>query len=117
MAEKRESKRHRKRFCVKFGIDNERRISFTEDISPEGLFIQTPHILLPGTAVELDLILDDDSLIALEGQVMWAKRAPRGIPPRLAKMGMGVKITKIAQGAEAYGRLCEELASRRRSTR
>jgi Tfp pilus assembly protein PilZ len=114
MAEKRESKRHRKRFCVKFGVDNERRIAFTEDISPEGLFIQTAHVLLPGTAVQLDLILDDDSLVALEGHVMWAKRAPRGIPPRLAKGGMGVKITRIAQGADVYGRLCAELASRKR---
>jgi Tfp pilus assembly protein PilZ len=114
MAEKRESKRHRKRFCVKFGVNSERRISFTDDISPEGLFIQTDHVLLPGTFVEVDLILDDDSLVALEGQVMWAKRAPRGIPARLSKGGMGVKITRITQGAEIYQRLCEELASRRR---
>ena len=114
MAEKRESKRHRKRFCVKFGVDGERRISFTDDVSPEGLFIQTANVLLPGTSVEVDLILDDDSLVALEGQVMWAKRSPRGIPPRMAKGGMGVKITRIAQGADAYRRLCEELASRKR---
>ena len=114
MAEQRESKRHRKRFCLKFGVDHERRISFTEDISPEGLFIQTAYVLLPGTAVGVDLILGDDSLVALEGQVMWAKRAPRGIPPRLAKGGIGVKITRIAQGADVYRLLCEELASRKR---
>jgi Tfp pilus assembly protein PilZ len=112
MAEKRDSRRHRKRFCVKFGIDVERRISFTEDISPEGLFIQTSHILDPGTLVQIDLILRDDSLVALEGRVMWAKRVPRGFPARSVKGGMGVKITRITQGAESYKQLCEELANR-----
>jgi Trp operon repressor len=43
---------------------------------------------------------------------MWAKRVPRGFPARSVKGGMGVKITRITQGAESYKQLCEELANR-----
>jgi hypothetical protein len=112
MSDKRESKRHRKRFHVRYGVDAERCSSLTEDISPEGLFIQGSRLFHPGTLVQIDLMLNDDSIVSLEGQVMWAKRVPRGLFGRSAKGGMGIKITRIMEGADIYARLCEELTCR-----
>jgi hypothetical protein len=112
MANKRESKRHKKRFMVKFGTSAERRTSFTKDISPEGLFLETAQVIDPGTFIQMDLILKDNSLVVMEGLVMWARKTPARVPTRLAKGGMGVKITKVIQGAEAFNGLCEHLAGR-----
>jgi Tfp pilus assembly protein PilZ len=112
MSDKRDSKRHRKRLHVRFGVDTVRCSSLTEDISPEGLFIQGSRLFKPGTLVQIDLTLNDDSRVSLEGQVMWAKRVPRGLSGRLAKGGMGIKITTIMEGADIYARLCEEMTCR-----
>jgi hypothetical protein len=112
IADKRESRRHRKRFRVRFGVDTERFSSLTEDISPEGLFIQGARLFHPGTLVQVDLTLHDDSTVSLEGEVMWAKKVPRNLSGRSAKGGMGIKITRIMEGADIYTRLCEELTCR-----
>jgi hypothetical protein len=112
MAEKRESKRHRKRLYLKFGADGPSRIAFTDDISPEGLFIKTTDLLLPGSRINIDLILKDDSSVTLEGRVMWVKRVPRTLLRVARKGGMGVLITRIVQGADTYTRLCGGLARR-----
>lgn len=112
MAENRKSKRHRKRLIVKFGACAERRISFTKDISTKGLFLETGRVVSPGSLIHMDLILHDDSLVAMEGLVVWAKRTPPRLSPRLTKGGMGVKITRIIQGDEAFSALCEHLGKR-----
>jgi hypothetical protein len=112
VAEKRESRRHRKRLYLKFGADGSSRIAFTDDISPEGLFIKTSDILLPGSFINIDLILKDESSVTLEGRVMWVKRVPRNLVRVAKKGGMGVLITRIIQGADIYTRLCRGLTHR-----
>ncbi len=41
MAEKRVTRRAKKRIKLRFGIDHPKRIAFTEDLSKDGLFIVT----------------------------------------------------------------------------
>jgi PilZ domain-containing protein len=112
MAEKRKIDRVRKRFSIRFGIDQPVRLAFTEDISPSGLFIKTTNICTPGSLIRVELALSDQQAVLLEGRVMWAKKVPPQLIHLVKKCGMGVRIVRFLQGAEAYGQFCGEQAAR-----
>jgi PilZ domain-containing protein len=112
MAEKRNIDRLRKRFSVRFGIDCPTRLAFTEDLSSTGLFIKTTNICVPGSLIQVEVNLSEQQTVVLEGRVMWAKKVPPQLIHIVKKCGMGVRIVRFLQGAEAYAKICVELAAR-----
>jgi Tfp pilus assembly protein PilZ len=108
MAEKRFDKRHRRRFAIRFGIDDPTRLAFTEDISMDGMFIKTTNIYPPGSRVKVTLILPDEQTVIVEGKIQWAKRVPPQMLRLVKKAGLGLKIERFLQGEELYRRICEE---------
>jgi len=112
MAEKRDIIRLRKRLALRFGVDEPVRMAFTEDISPEGLFIKTTNICPPGTKIKIVLTLSSDHILHLEGLVMWAKKVPPQMIHIAKKCGMGIRITRFVNGADVYQKMCNELMSR-----
>ena len=113
MAEKRNIDRLRKRYSVRFGIDCATRLAFTEDLSSSGLFIKTTNICVPGSLIQVEVSISEQQSVLLEGRVMWAKKVPPQLIHIVKKCGMGVRIVRFLQGAEAYGQICAELAARR----
>lgn len=112
MAEKRDIIRLRKRFALRFGVGEPVRMAFTEDISPEGMFIKTTNICPPGTKINIILTVSNDQVLHLEGRVMWAKKVPPQMIHIVKKCGMGVRITRFLNGEEFYQQMCSELMSR-----
>lgn len=113
MAEKRLQPRYRKRFSLRFtDLDgtNEgaNRLSFTEDISRQGIFIKTAYVIRPGSCVEILLTLPEGE-VRLEATVRWAKKVQASFLHRISKAGMGVRITKFLAGEELYTALLDEL--------
>ncbi len=107
MADKRLSKRHSKRFSLRFGPTTPNRMGFTEDITAEGLFIKSANILEPGHDICVELSIPDRGTIVLFGVVTWAKRVPGNMIHLVKKGGMGVKTLRIEAGFETYASLCE----------
>ncbi len=112
MADKRDKKRLRKRLTLRFGITQPTRIAFTEDISPEGMFIKTTNISAPGSTVLIDIDIQENLTVSLEARVMWAKKVPPQMIHLVRKSGMGVRITRFTSGEEHYLKLCQELHNR-----
>ncbi|MBT0663844.1 PilZ domain-containing protein [Geobacter pelophilus] len=108
MAEKRYIKRHRRRFALRFGEQEATRLGFTEDISPEGMFIKTTNIYPPGMLIKVTLTLPDEKSISVMGKVMWAKRVPPQMARLVKKAGFGIKIEKFIDGEELYRQVCEK---------
>ncbi len=69
-------------------------LGFTDDLSPQGLFIKTRSIFAPGTVLKIELTLPDDQIIRLTGQVMWAKRVDPSMVRFVKKSGMGIRIVQ-----------------------
>lgn len=105
MAEKRVVYRHRRRLTLKFGTDEPIRVAFTEDVSPDGMFIKTVNTCPPKSQIRIELNAPGNTLVKLEGVVMWSRKIPSNMI-HLAKGGMGVRITRIVEGEEAYRKLC-----------
>jgi hypothetical protein len=113
MAEDRYKKRHRKRIPLKFGIDKVEKFGFTDDINHDGLFIRSAVVARPGAIIMVE-IKQPEGVIALLGEVRWAKKIPSNVLHKL-KGGMGVKIKSFQSGEEFYHALCDELVAVRGS--
>lgn len=111
MSEKRYIKRHRRRFALRFGLDDASRLGFTEDISPEGMFIRTNNVYPPGTTLIVTLTLPDEVSITVRGTVMWAKRVPPQMARLVKKAGFGFRIETFVAGEELYRQACEKTLS------
>lgn len=108
MAEKRDTKRRRKRLRLMFGIERAERLGFTEDISRNGLFIRTATPHLPNTRLSIEITTVDGEIIRIEGKVRWIRRVPLNLIHLVNKCGMGVMITDIKEGKERYNILFHE---------
>jgi len=111
MAENRFKKRHRKRISVNFGLDRVEKFGFTDDINHGGLFIRSAVVVKPGVTIRVE-IKQPEGLIALLGEVRWAKKVPPNIIHKM-KGGMGVQIKTFLSGEELYHQLCDELIAQR----
>ncbi len=89
--EKRKEFRMHKRVLVRFTHLNNTHFSFTGDISPRGLFIQTPYVYPPGDELALAL-LHVEKEIPLNGRIAWNKQTPVS-SFLLLNGGMGVQLT------------------------
>jgi Tfp pilus assembly protein PilZ len=88
--EKRREIRIRKRILVRFTHENNTHHSFTADLSPRGMFIQTPYVYPPGMGISIELHLND-TCIPLTGHIVWSKKVPIS-SYLILKGGMGVQI-------------------------
>lgn len=108
MAEKRREKRHRKRLQVRYGLQDLTKVGFTEDVSEEGVFVKAAAVYPPHTSIRLELTTPDNQSITLEGKVIWARK----VPPTLihkTKGGMGILISRFADGEDIFRRICQEM--------
>lgn len=71
------------------------RPGFTEDLSTEGVFIQTTMPYGAGTILEMNFVTPD-GVITARGKVIWAKRAPASLASK-KRSGMGVRIEDVPQ--------------------
>jgi hypothetical protein len=110
MAEDRYKKRHRKRISVNFGIKEVEKFGFTDDLNHAGLFIRSATVANPGVTIRIE-IKQPEGLIAMLGEVKWAKKVPPSFLHKL-KGGMGVQIKTFLSGEEIYHALCDELDAR-----
>jgi hypothetical protein len=109
MADKRGEKRHRKRFKLRYGVDEATTMAFTEDISEEGLFIKTGVVQPSNTLLTVELTTPDDELILLEGTVQWTKSVSPAMLRAGKKGGMGIKITRFLAGEKIFRDIHESL--------
>lgn len=109
MAEKRDTKRRKKRLKLRFGIDYPKRVAFTEDLSEFGIFVITGQPEPPGSKLLLQIILPDEAEVIVRGRVQWAKKVPPNLVRVSKKGGMGVRLLDFEVGEEAYKKLIAEL--------
>ncbi len=91
MAEKRQHRRFKKRYAVRFGTDDLSKSGFTGDISKGGAFIQSTHSMPLDARIHLQVQLDGKNFAFFEGVV----QRHRKVPPELRQMdpgGFGVRF-------------------------
>jgi hypothetical protein len=109
MSEKRKILRKRKRVKVRFGLETPMKVAFTDDISRHGIFIKTASPESPGTMLNLEITLPDETLVLCQGRIHWAKRVPVNMLRLVGKGGMGVKISNFTQGEQSFAVFVESL--------
>ena len=91
MAEKRQHRRFKKRYTVRFGTGDLSKSGLTGDISKGGAFILTREMVPLDTRVHLQVQLDTKNFVLFEGIV----QRHRQVPPELRQMdpgGFGVRF-------------------------
>lgn len=109
MPEKRLKNRKRKRLKVRFGIEQPKKFSFTDDISNKGLFITTAAPEKPGAILNLEIEIPGGEIIKCQGQVRWARKVPQSLLRVATKGGMGITLGNFTQGKETYLQMVEQL--------
>ncbi len=93
--------RLKKRLSVKFGHEELEHIGYTSDVSTQGIFLEARTVYKPGVVLKIELKTREGTIILLQGEVRWAKKAPARVSHRL-KSGMGIYIQKFLQGEELF---------------
>jgi len=108
MADKRDITRVKKRFTVRFGIEEANRVAFTEDISITGMFIKTANICPPNTKIIIEFEVANNK-VELVARVMWAKKVPQNLFHLVKKSGMGVRFLRFQAGEDHLNNYFENL--------
>jgi hypothetical protein len=109
MADKRKTPRFRKRYKVNIIVNQGNRTAFSDDISATGIFLRTLSVSQPGSKLQLEIELEPEQIVALEGIVMWAKKVPGNMFHLVPKSGMGIHILGFLKGEEHYLNAVEQL--------
>lgn len=99
----------RPRVCVPVTLESAgaRSTGQTVDVSLGGLFLETAHLLPPGTEALLEFTLPDVGLVLVRSEVAWVNE-PRARFKRDLPIGMGMQFTKVTPEAQlALGRFIE----------
>ena len=107
MTDQRWTKRRRKRIPVRFGITAPTKIAYTDNITHEGLFIQSALVVNPGTRLLVELTPPEGTIL-LEAEVRWAKKIHPHMLHKL-KGGIGLKILAFKEGKGFYQQICDTL--------
>lgn len=91
MAEKRKHKRYTRRLKVLFGEKDLSRSAFTQDVSGGGCFIITTQIPGLDTRVHVQLFIDNERFLFLEGTVARHKLVPPELR-QIEKGGFGLRF-------------------------
>jgi curved DNA-binding protein CbpA len=95
--EKRKLARIPKRLSVRFGTSQLQHAGFTEDLSPEGMFIKSQVVFKPGTPLLIEVKLSQSKVVSLKGVVKWAKSVPPALIRYTKKAGFGVHLEEIPE--------------------
>ncbi len=87
---KRVMNRSRKRLMVRFGVAKPERTAFTKNISDTGLFINTNHVMRPGTMIQVEVHFPDRTF-SHWARVVWAKQVPAELA-HIVECGMGIRF-------------------------
>jgi Tfp pilus assembly protein PilZ len=93
MGEKRKSHRHGRRLRVHFGestVSGFPHSGLTNDVSTSGLFVVTSQTPKPGTRLHLEVMLQGETPLYLEGVVARLVLVPPGLR-QIMKAGVGVR--------------------------
>jgi Tfp pilus assembly protein PilZ len=91
MAEKRQHRRFKKRYTVRFGTEDLSKSGFTGDISKGGAFIHTTQLIPLDSRIHLQIQVDPKNFVLFEGIVQRHRR----VPPELRQVepgGFGVRF-------------------------
>lgn len=86
---KRKHQRFTKRLETTFASGDSRYRGISSDLSEGGLFIRTQNGLIPGTTVDIEIFLPDNTVCRMKGTVRWTMKDPLA---RGSKNGMGIEI-------------------------
>jgi hypothetical protein len=106
-----DNRRIKKRFSIRFGIDEAVMLAFTEDISKTGMFIKTFKVVPPNSRIKIKFDLPEGSGVELEARVMWAKKVPANLFNLVKKSGMGVRFLRFNSGEDAFNDFFERSAT------
>jgi hypothetical protein len=107
MTDKPWKKRLRKRIPVRFGVEAPTKIAFTDNVTREGLFIQSALVVKPGTQLLVELTPPEGKVL-IEAEVRWAKKIHPHMLHKL-KGGIGLRILAFREGEETYRQVCDAL--------
>lgn len=86
--DRRRHRRHTKRLRTVFTHGDSNYLGFSSDLSPIGLFIKTQRGFRPGTVLDLEITLPDESVTKLKGRVIRTIKTSESS----IKNGMGIEI-------------------------
>lgn len=109
MSDKRITNRKHKRLKVRFGVEQPKRIAFTDDLTDKGMFVTTAWPEKPGVIVVLEIETPGGEIIKCQGQVRWARKVPQRLLQAATKGGMGLKLGRFTQGQDVYQKMVEQL--------
>ncbi len=109
MSNQRWGKRFNAELKAGFGVDDYDDIANVQDISPFGLFLVTPKVFTIGTLLNIQIMINDNQFIQLEGRVHWSKERPPNLTWESRDAGMGIKIERFLDGREYYENICQNL--------
>jgi hypothetical protein len=92
MAERRTFARKKRRFLVEFKLQGSSCTGFTYDVSPNGIFVRSIRLPIPGTFLTANLHLTAGKRIAVRGKVVRSFRVPAALA-RLVPSGFSMKLS------------------------
>jgi len=84
------AKRYRRRVEVRYGPAEPECAGYSGNISETGIMIRSTRVFAPGTLLNLELKLPDNT-VKLRGKVTWAREGGVQLLPT-GKVGMGVRF-------------------------
>jgi len=85
---KRRFHRFKKRFDARFSSGNYRFRGISGNLSEDGIFIRSTRSFIPGSPVDIELMLNENEVSRLRGVVKWSKRT--ALPT--VSSGMGIEL-------------------------
>jgi hypothetical protein len=92
MRQKRSFERKKRRYLVEFTLEGTACSGFTNDVSPNGIFVRSNRLPDPGVAVSLNLHLPEGKHVVLRGKVVRSFRVPAALS-RLIPSGFAIQLS------------------------
>jgi PilZ domain len=92
MRQKRAFERKKRRYLVEFNLEGTACSGFTNDISPNGIFIRSNRLPDPGVALSVNLHLPEGKHVVLRGKVVRSYRVPAGLS-QLIPSGFAIQLS------------------------
>ena len=89
--ERRINKRSDTKFEISYVHENDYLISFTKNISADGMFVETEKPLVVGSTIKLIFSISNLKKIEINAKVMWINKGALSKDP-----GMGVKFLNMS---------------------
>ncbi len=90
--DRRDATRSLQRYLVRFDDAGEMRLAFSNDVSPEGMFLKTRFPPAPGTGLRM-LVRTARGVVRRSGTVVWTRLNFRWPDDPLAGSGAGIRFS------------------------